>query len=398
MTSWLIASLALSMAQPSAASTGVEEAVAAVQSGNYARALQLSQDYAAIGNPDAQYILGHLYQKALGVERDMTKAIEYYVSAAAAGQSNAQFALGELAYTGEAVQQDWDRAAEWFNLASAGGHMLAKTRLGFMYAEGQSVPKDPQRAAFMFEEAAKAGVPAAQYHLALLYLDGSGRRKDFDIAADWFRQAAENGDADSMYNLALLLESGRLKDGEDLAGTVRWMRAAAEKGIVPAKVSMGLLAYNGRGMTRAEGEAMQWFRAAAQDGDPEGMFLYAVALSEGLGGKPNFSAAQYWANKAVSSSGEGTPPGAMRERIGLQRQLEAVMAEQNRLTAQRERAARMAPLRNATLMPDSHGARSAEVPPLPSPISDATQEVAGEVLEIKEAQPNDVRRSRGLRR
>ncbi|MGV6820081.1 MAG: tetratricopeptide repeat protein, partial [Parvularcula sp.] len=114
-------------------SRDIGTAVAAMRAGDYATARALAEDLAAMGDPDAQYILGHIYQNGLTVEKDTVKAITYYVQAATSGQPNAQFALGELAYRGEGAVQDWDRAAQWYNLAAAQGHLLAKVRLGYMY-------------------------------------------------------------------------------------------------------------------------------------------------------------------------------------------------------------------------------------------------------------------------
>lgn len=306
----------------------IRKAVDAMAAGDFVTARAIAHDLAASGDPDAHYMLGHLYANGQSVVRDMTRAVTHYVKAASTGQPNAQFALGELAYTGDGAVQDWARAAGWYNLAASKGHLLAKVRLGYMYAEGQSVPQDASRAALLFEEAAKAGEMAAQYHLALLYLDGEGKPQDFAQAARWFRAAATQGDADSMYNLALILESGRAGE-TDLPGAVQWMGRAASAGILPAKVSMGLLHFNGRGVDQSNDEAARWFLDAATGGSAEGMFLYAVGLAEGLTGKPNLNKALVWAQKSVDAS-EGEPAEILDERVALRNHLRKITEARRR--------------------------------------------------------------------
>ena len=44
----------------------------------------------------AQYYLGHLYEKGLGVERDAVKAIQWYNKAAQNELADAECALGQL--------------------------------------------------------------------------------------------------------------------------------------------------------------------------------------------------------------------------------------------------------------------------------------------------------------
>ncbi len=384
----IIAALILQAAEPAETVT-ISDAIRAVEAQDYERAFSIAEEYAAAGSPDGQHLLGHLYANGLGVQKDVAKAVEHYVSAAKAGQVNAQFALGELAYTGEGAKQDWQRAAEWFNLAAAQGHMLAKTRLAYMYSEGQSVPQDMQRAAALFKEAAAAGVPAAQYHLALLYLEGNGMTKDLQEAAHWFELAAKNGDADSMYNLALMLEAGRITGEPDYVTAVNWMRQAARAGVLPAKTSMGLFAYNGRGMERNEAEALKWFRASAEDGDAEGMFLYAVGLSEGLGGRRDFNEALRWAEKSLEQSYSQSPQ-SVQERIALRDQLRDILARQ-RLLAERQETEEV--IRSA----QSVSLFSQPVTPPPARPAAEPQAPTATIASQSE-EPDTGRRRRGLRR
>jgi TPR repeat protein len=116
-------------------------------------------------------------------------------------------------------------------------------------------------------------------NLAIVYLSGDGVVKDQGKAAEWFGKGAATGDPISAYNLGLMLQLGVL-GVPDLDAAAVHMRAAAEAGFAPAMTGLGLLIHRG-----AQGPEVpaDWFERAAKAGDPQGRFLYAIALSEGDG-------------------------------------------------------------------------------------------------------------------
>src|SRR4051794_14114104 len=88
----------------------------------------LFQEYqmlASSGDPFSQTNLGWCWRLGFGVEKDPTKAIEWFTRAAEAGHVDAQFNLGvcytELGNPGEAVK--------WFAKAGEAGHAEAQTKL-----------------------------------------------------------------------------------------------------------------------------------------------------------------------------------------------------------------------------------------------------------------------------
>ena len=56
----------------------------------------LFKNAALSGNADALALLGDAYSRAIGVEYDHNKSLEYFLQAALAGQPSAQFVIGEL--------------------------------------------------------------------------------------------------------------------------------------------------------------------------------------------------------------------------------------------------------------------------------------------------------------
>ncbi|WP_411819481.1 tetratricopeptide repeat protein [Hyphococcus formosus] len=254
-------------------------AKSAIRAGDYGEARAALEPLDQAGDADAQHLLGYLYENGFGVTRDLQHAVNLYLRAARGGNAEAQFALGELAYEGEGIEQNAKTAAGWYLLAAKQDHALAKLRLGVLYAEGNGVKRDRQKALSYFEDAAIAGEPIAQRNLAIAYLSGDGVAQNLGKAAEWFELAAAKGDAVANYNLGLLYQSGRIGP-PDLTASAEKMRAGAEAGFPPAMVGLGLLLHETGG---ADELPVDWFELAAAQGDPQGRFLYAVALAEGDG-------------------------------------------------------------------------------------------------------------------
>ena len=91
----LAAVLALSVVRPAAADFA--DAIEAYDQGDYATTFAESRPLAECGDPDAQYMLGFLYERGEGVEQDLTRAYAWYSLAARQGDAFAARALAALA-------------------------------------------------------------------------------------------------------------------------------------------------------------------------------------------------------------------------------------------------------------------------------------------------------------
>jgi TPR repeat protein len=88
--------LVLALAGPAAA-TWLDDAVAAVHSGDYATALRGLSPLAEGGDARAQFDIGFMYAQGWGVAKDPAEAIKWYRKAANQGLQVAQHFLG-MAY------------------------------------------------------------------------------------------------------------------------------------------------------------------------------------------------------------------------------------------------------------------------------------------------------------
>jgi hypothetical protein len=167
----LIAFLALLLAASpmvQAQKEDLERAVAAYNSGDYAKAVSLWEPHARQGNREAQY------------------------------------AMGVAFYEGKGVSQDLDQAIEWFGKAADSGHPTAMFNLGVAYWEGRGVKQNFSRAVDWWERAAELGDITSQYNLGLAYYLGKGAERDISKARDWLSRSAEQQHADAKRVLGII--------------------------------------------------------------------------------------------------------------------------------------------------------------------------------------------------
>ena len=97
----------------------------AVQRGDYEMALREYRALAKVGNPNAEYNIGVMYDLGTGVEQDRAEAVIWYRKAANQNHDNAQFNLGFLYANGDSVSQELVLAYKWLELAAIQGHSEA---------------------------------------------------------------------------------------------------------------------------------------------------------------------------------------------------------------------------------------------------------------------------------
>lgn len=100
-------------------------------------------------------ILGGGYQSYLN--GDYRAAYDEWLPLAELGDAEAQYNLGVMYDQGASVEQDLARAASWYRKAAEQGFMDAQTNLGMMYYRGEGVSRDHTEAARWLQQAANKG-------------------------------------------------------------------------------------------------------------------------------------------------------------------------------------------------------------------------------------------------
>ncbi len=125
---------------------------------DYAEALRWYQVAADHGDPYAKNNLAILYEKGLGTEKNIPKAIKLYKEAAEVGHDTSIYNLG-LYYETKANSPDYAQAAALYKkvidrMADTKKFNCAPNDLGALYALGKGVEKNETEARYLFQQAA----------------------------------------------------------------------------------------------------------------------------------------------------------------------------------------------------------------------------------------------------
>ena len=127
-----------------------ENGLAAAERGDYETALREWRPLAERGDAEAQYYLGSMYDRGIGVRQDYAKAAKWYRRAALLGDGDAKNNLGAMFINGHGVPQDYVRAHMWFSLAAAQDNEPAIENR--VYVANQMTPNDLSKAERMAQE------------------------------------------------------------------------------------------------------------------------------------------------------------------------------------------------------------------------------------------------------
>jgi TPR repeat protein len=149
---------------------------------------------AEAGNHYAQFELAKLYIRGESVKRDPSEAARLLAIAARDGDlADAQYALGVMYERGIGVKKSLVEATLLYQRAADQGYVLALTQVGIAHLEGRGVKKDYAKARTYLERAAESGEMNAQYALGQMHEKGLGFKKDRVRALKWFILAAQRG-------------------------------------------------------------------------------------------------------------------------------------------------------------------------------------------------------------
>ncbi|MEO0961529.1 MAG: hypothetical protein AAFY01_03810, partial [Pseudomonadota bacterium] len=130
---------------------------------------QTLREAATNGDASAQYEIGQRYANgSSGVPQDNEQAAYWLNRAAEQGLAPAQYRLGTMFEKGLGLPENPTKARTWYERAAAQGNVKAMHNLAVMQAEGAGGPQDFAGASRSFEAAAQHGLADSQYNLAIL--------------------------------------------------------------------------------------------------------------------------------------------------------------------------------------------------------------------------------------
>jgi TPR repeat protein len=153
---------------------------------------------------------------------------------------NAQFLMGMLYDAGNGVPQDQAIAASWYKKAAEQDHLIAQLFLGVLYYSGNGVERDYKEAFRLLQAPANNGNDEAQFYLGSMYAEGNGVNKDDSKAIEWFTKASAQKNTRAMGMLTTLLFS-RNRNEQDLIDAYVWSHLAADYDPIQAMTSARVL-------------------------------------------------------------------------------------------------------------------------------------------------------------
>lgn len=140
------------------------------------------------GNINAPSVLGAIYERGIGVVKDLNKAKKYYELGV---QRNDQAAIVNLGTYYQAVEGNVELAKHYFGISE---HPMARRNLGLIYFQEGNYPKAKE----YFELAAQYNDPNSIYLLGTMYLEGLGVEQNFETSVDYLIRAANLGYQDAI--------------------------------------------------------------------------------------------------------------------------------------------------------------------------------------------------------
>ncbi len=228
------------------------------------------------------------------------------------GESNAQFDLGQLYQYGIAVVKSPQQAIIYYQLAAAQQDLRAEYNLGVLYLEGQTNPVDYKQGMNWMTDAAFKGDVYAQYALANIYDKGYTNAKgevvvqpDTQQALAMYYLSSSNGYGQAQYRLADYLVKQKqaglsIAAKENRTKLIRRLyQGAASQGVAEAELPLAYYNAIDNSNPAKQREAFSVAREAARKGQTEAALLLAMMYERGLSVTPNQIEALYWYQQAA---------------------------------------------------------------------------------------------------
>lgn len=248
---------------------------------DFALAVYWFEKAALKNEPHALFNLGICYERGLGVEKDMKKALDYYRQAADLGLEKAQL---NCALTFQEMQ-GMAEAARYFEMAAKQGNAVCQREIGRMYLVGEGVEQNVERGMGYLHKAGENGDVEALLLLADSYGGQyEGVTPSLARMMDYLWEAASQNSPRAMSRIAYCYEEG-IGQPQDTSLAVKWYEKAASLSYPDAMVNLGHCYAVGRGVAQDLEQAFEWYSQAAKLQSPLGWYNVAVcyALGDGVG-------------------------------------------------------------------------------------------------------------------
>ena len=282
-----------------------QEALNAINRGDYKTAINIWKNLANRGNNAAQFNLGLMYLKGDGFKQNFSKAAKWFRLAAIQGNLEAQLKLGEMYFNGNGVPRDYKRAAKWYLYSSKQGNIAAQFNLGSMFEKGEGITQSYEKAIQWYKRSANHGHSGAQYKLGEIYEKKNINNKELKKSLKWYLKSGKNGNTEAQFKIGNIFEQG-IKYKKDNRKAFKWYSLAAEKGHSKAQFHLGYLYENGHGVEKNLKQAAKWYLLSAKQNYVPAQQNIAWMYVNGKGVKEDLNEADKWYRQANKLENQST--------------------------------------------------------------------------------------------
>ncbi|MGS0972751.1 MAG: SEL1-like repeat protein [Candidatus Izemoplasmataceae bacterium] len=207
-------------------------------SGDIEQSIKWFEKAHTLGNEEASYELGKIFEFKIKNNPDYEMAIKWYMIAAKQHNDyESQFRLGRIYQYGHGVEKNINEALNWYKKAAIQNYKEACFKLGILYSSGKIIKEDDKQAIKWFIKAAIQHDKISESILERYYKDGFKLDKEFNQKFETLFKARSHD------------EKAQIQFGYDYV-------------------------YNYPN-TNYQNEVCQWYNKLAYDGNPDAQFLYS---------------------------------------------------------------------------------------------------------------------------
>ena len=238
------------------------------------KALQYYENAVKLGNINAIYECGRIFEYGIGQQKNIQHAKAFYETAAKNGHQKSIAKLSQLSeynnYNDLTILKTKADSGDIESCYKVGVYLMEKhepSSSDYIYAANYLI---------------KVNTPDAQYRCGVLLEKGLGVKADLQKAAYFYKLAADKGHLDALYHLSSMLFNGSgIK--KDTQQANRYLKIAADKGHLLSQLTFAYNAYNGIGMTQNYSLAASYYKLAAEQNSPQGLCTYGIMAQSGKG-------------------------------------------------------------------------------------------------------------------
>lgn len=275
-------------------------------------AFALFKQQAELGDVQAQYNIGVMFETGWSVPVDNKKAVRWFRAAAEQGDMNAQLRLGMLYYLGLGASQSSIRGEKWIRKAAGQNQPLAKALNKSLFSDelpdglSATLVISKVRASYLKNE--RKAIPVLQSLLRKAQQQAKRTEKQKDSTSLRERRIERNAEGPMQPEFSENTERGRIsssvpafigdvtldKNGSLAHGNISIIRLQAEKGLASAQYNLGRMYELGIQLPTDKKLAMDWYEKAAKQHYPDAEYRMGISLLYGSGVKRNEAVGKKW--------------------------------------------------------------------------------------------------------